>query len=170
MLGDIIGLMEKGRKFLIWGMWLALAVALVAGGWLGWKYFTRPERHKVTTYQDATSAAINQALKEKNYNELNKILAKTNYSVVDKTKIQVGALLQQNKSDDALALIMQVEQHNGLDYSLARTTAEIYAAKGDKAKAIEYYNKTLDLLRKSDDPMKEDDMADVTKLVTELQK
>lgn len=61
---------------------------------------------------------------------------------------KANLLLNDNKYDDALVIAKEAEAIN-LNSAVTHYMAQIYEAKGDASKAIEYYQKTISLVDKS---------------------
>lgn len=164
-----------GKRVLMAGLAIILVTAAVAGAyWYKQRKDAPPKRTPVPFVSEKQSIT-----------DINGLLAegKTQAAVdaVNNNKELAGSrdgqmLLGQtalNKADydNAVSIYKGVAEKYGWTPNLARLIAGAYESKGDKAQAITYYQKEVELLGKdTTNPMRGDDIARANERIKELQK
>jgi len=140
-----------------WVIGIIITILLIVGSATAWLIISNQKSSQVARIAKETSQTVEDAKKLANNGSIDD--AKTAYDgAIKKTEdpYQKSVLLlskatlyyNDGKYDDALATAKEAESINQTD-NVTNFIARIYEKKGDKQKAIEYYQKTITLIDKS---------------------
>ncbi len=157
---------SKKKYIIIISISLAvILIALAVGGY----FLTKDTKSDTVQTQnsDQLRQEINNLVSEKKYDEAAGVAKKLpGYENKSRDSLLTLATVYINadKSQEAINIFLEIEKNNEMTYGDAENTASLYAKLEDKDKATEYYRKAADLMQKSDNPMKDDEVTRLQRL------
>jgi tetratricopeptide (TPR) repeat protein len=169
---------KKATRLIILAL---IVIALAAAGYFGYKKFDLNRSQKkgpegVTLKKlegDELNKEIQKLTFEKKFEAARQLInfqdgAKDNFAY----QLQlVTTYMNQGASKEALATLLDMEKRFPDKYQVTRLIAVEYEVQNDKTKAIEYYRKTVDLLKKEpENPQSADDIMIIEQTIKKLEK
>ena len=184
--GAVVGaVVSVNRRKRPWRLWLLIgaAVALIGGGVFLLVRDKQPEQPKVVVTEEGVK--LKKLNSEQLQDELEKLIFQKKFSSAEQLieyqdnansnehkMFLVGTYLSQNKPQDALRILKDLESQNPNEWRLASTIGDVYRSMGDKPNALVYYKKALALLEKTDPnkvPVRDDEILSLEQDISEVE-